>query len=233
MEQLNIRRHDFATREELAAALADRVAQQLRQRIDREKGATLAVSGGSTPAMFFERLSREELDWSAVDVTPVDERFVPETSPRSNASLIRGKLLQNNAAAAQFRPLYRDGVSAEQAADLADDDWDAGDDHVEVVVLGMGTDGHTASFFPDAKELERLLDPASRRHVEAVHAASAGETRLTMTLSSIIGARFLALHIEGEEKRVALESALAPGSRLPIRRVIDAAKIPVEIFWAP
>lgn len=233
MGGLNIKRHDFATRELLAEALATRVAQALRQAIDRRNGATLAVSGGSTPALFFERLSLQDLDWSAVDLTPVDERFVPESSPRSNAALIKGKLQQNKAATAHFRPLYREGLSAEQAAILADDDWDAGDDTVDVVVLGMGGDGHTASFFPDAVELERLLDPLSRRHVEAVHAQSAGETRLTMTLAGIIHAGFLALHIEGEDKRAALERALAPRSTLPIRRVIDAAKTPVEIFWAP
>lgn len=100
-------------------------------------------------------------------------------------------------------------------------------------MLGMGNDGHTASFFPDAVELEQLLDPTGKALVLPVHAQSAGEPRLTLTLPVIASGRFIALHIEGAEKLTTLEKALAPGSTLPIRRVIDAAKTPVEIFWAP
>lgn len=233
MEAPNVSRRDFDSREALAEALAGTVAARLRKAIAARRGATLAVSGGTTPALFFEQLSREDLDWEAVDITLIDERFVPETSPRSNASLVNKKLLQNRAAAAQFRPLYRPDVQLEKAAQLADDDWDAGDDNLDVAVLGMGSDGHTASFFPDAENLEALLEPGRRVHVDVVHAESAGEPRLTMTLAAIAHAGLIVLHVEGVEKQETLEKALSPGSTLPIRRVIDATHTPVEIFWAP
>ncbi|RUT83749.1 6-phosphogluconolactonase, partial [Mesorhizobium sp. USDA-HM6] len=93
--------------------------------------------------------------------------------------------------------------------------------------------GHTASFFPDADDLPRLLDPSSQRIVLPVHAASAGEPRLTLSMARIIAAGFIALHIEGAEKRSAFEDAMAPGKRKPIRAVIDAAPRTVEAFWAP
>lgn len=233
MPGLNIKRHDFADRAALADALAATVADALAKAIEKHKGAVLAVSGGSTPGLFFDVLSQKDIGWTAVTVALVDERFVPETSPRSNTALVKAKLLRNRASVADFRPLYHPVATVEEAAHLADDEWDAGDDHCDVVVLGMGNDGHTASLFPDAVELPKLLDPASRSNVEAVHAESAGEPRLTMPLAAIANSRLVLLHIEGSEKLATLEKALAAGSTLPIRRVIDAAKTPVEIFWAP
>lgn len=227
----NYRRHDFANRAELAEALAATVAGALAEAVELRGAATLAVSGGTTPAKFFEALSAKDIDWSNVTVVPVDERFVPETSDRSNARLIKDKLLQGPAAAARFLPLY-EPVDPEAAARDADDHLGRLGEPLDVVVLGMGNDGHTASFFPDAAELDALLDPHAKRLVSTVHAVSAGEERLTVTLPLIAAARLIALHIEGAEKAATLDKALAPASTLPIRRVIDAAKTPVEIFWA-
>ena len=232
MAAQNFRRHDFGSRELLAADLADRIAAQLSAAIAERDAATIAVSGGTTPALLFEMLSKSDIDWRSVNVTLIDERFVPESSPRSNANLVKAKLLQNKAAKANFLPLY---ASGDVSADISNAEHHLAVFHnpLDVAILGMGNDGHTASFFPDAEELERLLDPQSSDFVAAVHAQSAGELRLTLTLPLICRARFLALHIEGAEKLATLERALAPGSTLPIRRVIDAAHTPVEIFWAP
>jgi 6-phosphogluconolactonase len=223
----------FRDRLELAAALAAKVADRLTQAIAERGTALLAVSGGTTPAKFFAALSALPIAWDKVIVTLVDERFVPASSPRSNAGLVAANLLQNAAKAARFVPLYHKAAGIEDAA--ASDEaalrslpWP-----LDVVVLGMGPDGHTASFFPDADDLAKLLDPASDRIILPVHAASAGEPRLTLTLARIIDAGFIALHIEGEDKRTAFDGAVAPGPRKPIRAVLDAASKPVEVFWAP
>lgn len=223
--------HEFASREELARALAQTVSDRLRAAIDASGSALLAVSGGSTPGLFFDTLSQAGIDWPKVIVTLVDERLVPDTSPRSNAALVKSRLLQNAAAEATFLPLYTTG---EMQSDLAaaEHRLNAIDRAIDVAILGMGNDGHTASFFPDADELERLLDPAATRPVSGVHAQTAGEPRLTLTLPPLLDAGFLALHIEGAEKKTTLDRALAPGPKLPIRRVMDAARRPVEIYWA-
>lgn len=225
--------NEFATRDELAAALAAKVADALRAAIAQRGAGFLAVSGGTTPGRFMAALSREGLDWSKVTVTLVDERFVPEGSPRSNASLAKANLLQNNAAAARFAPLYHEATTVEDAAAIADAEFRALPWPLDAAILGMGGDGHTASFFPDAQGLDALLDPASAHIVMPVHAKSAGEPRLTLTLPALVGARLLAVHIEGAEKRAVLEAAMSAEKALPIRTVIDRAPRAAEIYWAP
>jgi 6-phosphogluconolactonase len=224
----------FATREQLAAELADTVAEKLRAALRARDGALLAVSGGTTPARFFAALSTRPLDWTKVVVTLVDERFVSPASERSNERLVRENLLKGEARLARFVGLWSDTPTVEQAAQNAEAGVALMGPRIDVVVLGMGNDGHTASFFPDAPNLDALTDPRQRRRVMAVHAASGGEPRLTLTLPPIVDAGFVALHIEGEGKKTVLEAALAKGSpRLPIARVFDAAAQPIEIYWAP
>ncbi|AZO64471.1 MULTISPECIES: 6-phosphogluconolactonase [unclassified Mesorhizobium] len=225
--------HAFAGRQDLAAALAGHVAGRLTNAIAERDTGLLAVSGGTTPARFFASLSNIPIAWNKVTVTLVDERCVPASSPRSNAGLVAANLLQNAAAAARFVPLYEEAATIEDASEsdsrmLRSLPWP-----LDVVVLGMGTDGHTASFFPDADDLAKLLDPSSTRIVLPVHATSAGEPRLTLALARLVEAGFIALHIEGEDKRKAFESAMASATRKPIRAVLDAAERPVEVFWAP
>lgn len=214
-------RNVFDNREHLAAALADRVARGLSRAISRKGAATLAVSGGNTPALFFEHLSREPITWDKVTVTLVDERQVDETSPRSNARLVKQGLLQNNAKAARFVPMFG---NVEEAAAL----------ELDVVVLGMGDDGHTASFFPGGDRLAEALDMKTSSSLLAMQAPAAGEPRLTYTLPALLKAKVLCLHIEGEKKHTVLENAIAGTDvmDMPIRAVLQAGN-PLEIFWCP
>jgi 6-phosphogluconolactonase len=225
--------NEFADREALAGALANRIAGLLSAAVEQRGGALLAVSGGTTPARLFEVLSAEPIAWNKVTVTLVDERFVPPSSPRSNAALVMAKLLQGKAAAARFLPLFRKGETVDEAAADGDRAVAALPQPFDAVILGMGGDGHTASFFPDALELPALLDPENSLALMPVHADSAGEPRLTLTLPWIVAAGFLALHIEGGEKRATFERATGAGPELPIRTVLDASPRPVEVFWAP
>jgi 6-phosphogluconolactonase len=225
-------RFDYPTHEDVAEALAVRVAGALGAAIAQRGHALIAVSGGNTPALFMQHLARAEIDWSKVTVTLVDERFVPEDSDRSNARLARINLLTGEAAAARFIPLYSTVSSVEEAAAAADATIGALPLPFDVVVLGQGADGHTASFFPDAPTLADLLDPQTKTIVAPVHAPSGGEPRLTLTLPQIAGARQVVLHIEGEAKRNVLASALA-GADLPIAAVLSHTERPVEVYWAP
>lgn len=223
---------EFPTREALADALADAVADRLAAAIDRRDAGLLAVSGGTTPGRFFEALSTRDIAWGKVTVTLVDERFVPPSSPRSNAALVADRLLRNAASAARFMPLYHAATSAADAAATAEKELGVLEWPLDAAVLGMGADGHTASFFPDADTLATLLDPAGRRTILPVNAPSAGEPRLTLSLPRLIEAGFLVLHIEGAEKRAVFETAMEGNDIKPIRAVIEASPRPVKVFWA-
>lgn len=219
----------------LAAALATEVAAALSAAVAARGKASIAVSGGSTPKAFFEALSREAIDWENITVTLVDERFVPSDNPRSNHLLVASHLLKNAAANARFLPLFSPAASAEEAAERATEAATMLAQPFDVVVLGMGNDGHTASFFPGGNYLAEALDLSLPRRVMTMEAEGAGETRLTFSFSSLHDARLLVLHIEGAEKKSVLDKALAGKgeAEMPVRAVLNRAASPVEIYWAP
>jgi 6-phosphogluconolactonase len=225
--------HEFATPEALANALAGRIAEVLAEAIQSRGRALLAVSGGTTPVHLFKALSETDLEWPKVTITLVDERFVPPGSDRSNEGLVRRDLLRGKAAAAHFAGLYHAAATVEEGAKKAEAGLSSLPYPFDFVVLGMGPDGHTASFFPDDPDLTRPLDPSGKRIVLPVHAKSAGEPRLTFSLPKLVEARNLALHIEGTDKKETLDKALGEGPLMPIRAVFDAARVPIAIYWAP
>lgn len=224
----------FDSREDLAQALADDVVARLRAAIEANGAATLAVSGGSTPKRFFEVLSHADLDWPKVTVVLVDERFVPETDERSNARLVRELLLKSRAATANFIGLFRDLPTAEEAATKSADLIDALPQPLDVAILGLGTDGHTASFFPNGTTLDDALSDHPSRSVIAIEAPGAGEPRLTLTFPHLAKAGYLALHIEGEAKKTTLDAALmeGPEAEMPIRALLRRAPKPPVVYWA-
>lgn len=232
---MTIERNVFSTRDRLAEALADAVAENLNAGLDERGTASLAVSGGSTPKRFFEALgARKDVDWENVAITLVDERWVDEKSERSNARLVRESLLQGPASAAGFVPLYS-GAPEPDATGIAETDAALATLPMpfDAVILGMGNDGHTASFFPGGDTLEVALN--SDGPVVAINAPGAGEPRVTFTLPRLLDTRALYLHIEGDEKAQVLDKALQTGpvESMPVRAVLSQNHISVSLFWCP
>lgn len=234
-EALNVTRRSFGTKEDLALALAESVAGHLKDGIESRGAAVLAVSGGSTPGRFFSALGkRRDIDWTKVTVTLVDERWVDETSPRSNAGLVNEKMLQGPAAVAHFVPLYSGGEAPDGPAIARSNmQINALPTPFDAVILGMGNDGHTASFFPGGDTLMEAL--TGEGPVLAIRAPGAGEPRVTLVLKRLLKTHGLYLHIEGEEKLQTLEAAAGEGpvEEMPIRSVLRQSETPLTIFWSP
>ena len=224
---------EFATSEMLAANLAQTVADFLRAAIAERGSATLVVSGGTTPKRFFAALSMQKLDWSRVSVTLADERWVDDASPRSNAKLVAETLLQNEAAAARFVPLFDAAFSEPDAAiPVLTQRLSAIGQPFDVVLLGMGEDGHFASLFPGGDHLEQGLDPHATSMLVSMRAANAGEPRISLTLPPLLAARHLILHIEGAKKRATLDRSMSDGgAELPIRPLLQQRRPPLPCFW--
>jgi 6-phosphogluconolactonase len=225
-------RRTFPDRQHLADALAEAIAGNLKAGIAARRVASLAVSGGSTPAMLFRALSaRADVPWDKVTITLVDERWVDESSDRSNARLVRADLLQGSAAAAKFVPLYQGGAEPDPAK--AGAAQAAVPQPLDVAILGMGNDGHTASFFLGGDTLDEAL--TAEGPVIAIRAPGAGEPRVTLTLPHLLRARGLYLHIEGEEKVKTLDKAEADGpvDDMPVRAILRQTQTPLTIYWCP
>ncbi|EPC01181.1 6-phosphogluconolactonase [Litchfieldella anticariensis FP35 = DSM 16096] len=219
-----------ASRERLARQLAEAVAEALRVDLTHQERALLVVSGGSTPVPFFHALAAIELPWERIDVTLADERWVAETADDSNARLIREHLLSGAAKAANFVPLTTADATPEQGVDTVATRVEQLAWPASVVVLGMGGDGHTASLFPDSRELGLAL--STDESVVAVRTPSQPQARITLSASRLHQTRRHMLHLNGEDKRAVLATAMAGDDvrELPIRAFLAC---PLAIYWAP
>jgi len=229
---LQVQLHPFPDGEAVADALALSVADDLRAALAQRGTASVALSGGTTPRRFLQALSRQPLDWANVTVTLVDERWVPDDNDRSNARLVKEHLLQNAAAGARFLPLHRPTATPEEALPAIAATLPT---PLDVAVLGMGGDGHTASFFPGGDLLAQAMDPATTTTVLPMRAPGAGEPRITLTLPVLRDAGHLYLHIEGGEKRQVLQQALSgqgAGAGYPIRTLMQALRAPLQVYLA-
>ncbi len=224
----------FANRDALMAAVAERIADALRVGIANQGAACAALSGGTTPEPAYRLLSAQTLDWSKVTFALVDERFVPRDQEPSNESLLRRALAPAFAQGAQLAAMYADTPTPEEAAERADARYA----HLrfDVALVGMGPDGHTASWFPGAAALNEALDLESKRAVIAVHAPQAYGTpeRLSLTRAALARASHILVLILGAEKRAFLDAALSMrAEEAPIAGLFALPNRTPEVFWAP
>ncbi|GGL27823.1 6-phosphogluconolactonase [Pseudomonas brenneri] len=223
--------HEYRTPVLLAEGLANDVAEQLRTAISARGEATLVVSGGRSPVAFFQNLARQGLDWSKVTITLADERWVPVEHADSNAGLLKKYLLQGPAAKARFLSLYSAAANLDAAAEQADRLL-AELPAIDVLVLGMGDDGHTASLFPNSPNLAEALKPDGTRRCWPMLAPSVPRQRLTMSRALLATANYTVLSIAGDSKLNTLSEALASDdvAGMPIRAFLQPT---LEIYWCP
>lgn len=220
-------------------AIAAHVADALRAAISERGQASLAVSGGKSPIPMFEALREQDLDWSKVSIVLVDERVVPRDHDASNTALVARHLLQGQAAAARFLLFFRelapvfnaevlDALVSDATGRIADLPWP-----LDVVVLGMGEDAHTASLFPGAPGYARAIatDEKLAWVVPEQAPIPAPHARLSLTLHALLAARELLLSISGETKlAVYRRAAQKADPALPISLVLNQTQTPVNVF---
>jgi len=219
--------HAFDTPEAQCDALAQAVGDALRAALARPARPTLAVSGGTSPRPFLQTLSGAALDWPRIDVTLVDDRWVPETDAASNARLVRDTLLQRAAAAARFLPLV--DTAAPLDAQVATLNANAAHRLPDVAVLGMGEDGHTASIFADAPEWTHATTTTAR--FVAVHPGAAPHPRVSLSLDALTHVGRLFLLIAGNRKREVLEAAASAPQQNAISKLANEKGTKLDVYW--
>jgi 6-phosphogluconolactonase len=222
---------EFPTREILMRAAAAELGAALEDAIKAHGSACAALSGGSTPEPAYRALAKERLDWRKVTFALVDERYVPPTHPASNEGLVRRTLAPAFGAGAQFKAMYTDAPSVEHTASTADALYASL--RLDIALMGMGDDGHTASWFLGAAKLAEALDRGNPRTVIALNApqAAGSADRLTLTRAALARARRVLLLLTGTDKRARLEAALADDGA-PVAALFDAGMPAPDVLWA-
>lgn len=230
-----VHEHRFPDPLALVHALSGEVKVDLEEAIAARGAASLVVSGGRTPKRLFEQLRTESLDWAKVWVTLADERWVDVSSEASNERLVRETLLTDKAANAHFVGMKNPAPTPEAGADWATRALTRVPRPFDLVVLGMGEDGHTASLFPGSLALSRGLDTTATPGCIAVNALTAPHARISLNLPALLDARRIVLHIEGEPKWQVYQRARSggPTAELPIRAILVQKEVPVDVFWSP
>ena len=230
----------FEDRPGLFAALAGDCQAHLVKALADNGAASLMVSGGSTPAPLYETLSRSDLDWSNVTVALVDERWVDSEHSASNEALIYRSLLINNARLASFVGMKTQASTAAEGCSETEVRYQAVPKPFTVSVLGMGSDGHTASLFPHANGLSEALSAENQHLTAAIMAKQSDVTgsnieRLSLTLTGLLQSEHLIVLLTGEEKLAVFRTAMAEGAveDMPVRALLRQSKVPVELYWAP
>ncbi|GHE83250.1 6-phosphogluconolactonase [Thalassotalea profundi] len=229
MYQIN----EFPQKSDLDQALANQVAELLTQAVKSKGKASIAVSGGSTPKGFFNALSKMDLPWSDITITLADERWVDFDSEASNTRLVHENLLQNKAVAAKFFHLKQgDELTQETLADLNI----AAKSMLlplDVLILGMGEDGHTASLFPCSDQIDEGLAKCTSPLLR-VMPKSAPHERISFSFIYLKQSKNTFLHISGAGKKAVLNKALADSDlrEMPIRAFLQDPDVNTQVFWA-
>ncbi|MEL7091007.1 MAG: 6-phosphogluconolactonase [Pseudomonadota bacterium] len=217
---------EYPDRELLAMGLADALASELKNCLLVHPFASFVVPGGTTPGPIFDSLCAVGLDWDRVHIMLSDERWVPEGHARSNAGLIKSRLMVERASDAQFVPFYREGMTPEEAAPVLSEDL-AGEMPISLLLLGMGEDMHTASLFPGAEGLADML--AADAPLVVPVSVAGQEPRISFSGAALAGAMSKHLVIFGDAKRAALEAARGMDAvDAPVRAVLDG----MTVHWA-
>jgi 6-phosphogluconolactonase len=227
---------DYEDHDEMADAVAGDIQFIIESAIEARGGAVVALAGGKTPVPIYAKLAKAKLEWKRVTIIPGDERIVPLGDPLSNVTMIAKTFLPIGARVMPVVPTATaDYKAAGRSADalMQDLHWP-----LDLCLLGVGSDGHTASIFPGPDFDEALNGPKERRMLGVMPEplpADAPVARVTLSRAAIVSSAAVMIAVTGAEKRKVIEAAIQQGasSNYPIGRVLADTELPVDIHWAP
>ena len=218
--------------ESLAEDLSHKIVEILKQSINSDGRASLAVSGGRTPIPLLEALSDLKLDWSSVDLMLVDDRWVEPSHEDSNERLVRAHLIKNKAKKINFVPLKNNNKTAKDGHKFSEELLQQVKSPFDIVVLGVGSDGHTASLFPCSDELTEGMNLNNPCRLIATSPKTAPYERMSLTAKAIIDSKNIFLHLNGSDKLHTLELAMTnkDAMKMPIYYFLEKG---LKIYWSP
>lgn len=225
----------FYRRDELARELAATIGKTLEAACAARAEGTFIAAGGNTPIATYRALRGFDLSWEKVTLTLTDERWVALGHPESNETMLRRELLHSAAASARFISLMTQDITPEEAEPEIENRLNRLAWPFDLVMLGMGEDGHIASLFPHADGLAQALEPYSGKLCQAIRYTSAEHPRMTLTANALLQTRRLILLFFGYRKRGIFERALEGRDVLdkPVRILLSQEQVPVDVYWAP
>ncbi len=229
----------FSDRELLYHTATDKIAALLLESLNSNQKTSLFLSGGSTPGPVYQALSERQLSWQDVNVGLVDERWVDSENHGSNARLIQKTLLTNYAVAAKFLGMKTNHKTSRSAQASVSKSYQRISSKNAIAILGMGTDGHVCSWFPDSDGLAAAVDPSNKNLVQSIIAQKSDVTgdyleRMTLTYGAIAACRSVILIITGEAKKKIIDSVLAGfDQNLPVAHLMGLRPNQLSIFYAP
>ena len=233
----NAKLRKFDTAEDMFRTLADEIVARLKQGVVERGAASLVCSGGTTPGALYDILAQCDVPWDKVTITLSDERWVAPTEDGSNEKLVRTRLLVGKAAAARIVPMKTNDASPDGAETIVSAAIASVPRPFDVMLLGMGDDGHTASLYPHSQGLDKSLDvndPALVRGVHTDHAVKTGE-RMTLTLRVLLDSKWIVILLKGADKLKTYEAAASGNDvqEMPVRALLGQDATPVLTYWAP
>lgn len=222
----------FETASELNDVFAEEIANKLQQGIDENGSATLLVSGGNTPRPMFAQLSEKNIQWEKVNIALVDDRWVELSDSASNEQMVNEALIINKATSANFVGMKTDEQDAFKAVEQVEANLAHLNQPFDVVILGMGEDGHTASIFPCCAQLDEAL--STEETLMATQPTTAPHQRMTFTKSALLKSKQLYLHLVGESKETVLNQVAAGSDEreAPIRAFLNQSNVPMSVMFA-
>jgi len=226
----NINFNVFNKVENLVENLVKEVSYILENALLEKNCASFLVSGGNTPKLFFQELSKVKIDWSRVKIGLVDERWIESSNKDSNAYLVNQFLLQNEAKNAEFIPLFIKDKDCFSSDDICSDIYKKAFFQSDILILGMGNDGHTASLFPKSIKLKEAENLNTTKFCISIDPVTASYKRMSLTLKSILESKNIFLLLQGEEKLKIYDEALKSEDKYPISKVLFNAQ-QIKVYY--